>query len=176
MNLNVYHSKIIHSTFSFFVPDTSLLQSCGEESPVRNLMGNVPGRFNCYKQSMSNSQNAQNHKYHLSYDVFVIGAEFFALAWGAVGAAPDRIELFHDLFDEAWIVGDDAGFEVSSMLAFSAHSGAGQVGAAGVGETAVNDDGFEMDPRTQNSLHAVYQIRIPVKIFSKGRARLFGVE
>ena len=43
-----------------------------------------------------------------SQDVFVVGAEFFSLAGRAVGAAPDGVELFHDLADDSRIIGDDA--------------------------------------------------------------------
>ena len=73
-----------------------------------------------------------------------------------MGAGPDGVELFHDFSDEGWIIGDNAGLEVSSVLALGAHSGAGQIGAAGVGETSVNDYGFKMNSRAKNSLHAGY--------------------
>ena len=65
-----------------------------------------------------------------------------------MGAGPDRVELIYDFRDEDWIVGDKAGLEVSSVLAFGAHSGAGQIGTAGVGETSVNNHGFKMNSGT----------------------------
>jgi hypothetical protein len=89
----------------------------------------------------------ENLSYNSGQDVFVVGAEFLSLAWGAVGAGPGGVELLHGLSDDGGIVGNDAGLGVSSVLAFGAHSGAGRVGAARGGEASVNDHGFEMDSR-----------------------------
>jgi len=67
-----------------------------------------------------------------------------------VGAAPDFVELLHDFADEDFLVGDDAGLEVPSVLALGPHSGAGQIGAAGVSERAVNHHGLEMNARRRS--------------------------
>ena len=93
-----------------------------------------------------------------------------------MGAAPDGVELGHDLLDKDSLVGNDAGLEVSPVLAFGAHSGAGQIGAAGVGKSTINNHGLEMNARAENSLHAGDQIRVAVEILAKSRARLFGVQ
>jgi hypothetical protein len=93
-----------------------------------------------------------------------------------VGSSPDVVELVHDFADYCFVVGYYAGLEISLVFALGAHAGTGEIGAAGIGEGAVDDHGFEMDSRAQDALHAAYQIGIPVEISSKGRARLFGVE
>jgi len=84
---------------------------------------------------------------HSSQDVFIVGAEFFSFALGAVGASPDAVELFYDFADKNFIVGNNAGFEVSFVLALCAHAGTGEIGAAGIGKCPVNNYGFEMDSR-----------------------------
>lgn len=93
-----------------------------------------------------------------------------------MGSSPDAVELLHDFADYCSVVGDNAGLEISFVLAFGPHAGAGQIGAAGVGKIAVNNHGFEMNSRTQDSLHALYQIWVLVEILTKGRPRLFGVQ
>jgi hypothetical protein len=93
-----------------------------------------------------------------------------------VDSSPDVIELLHDLADYFLVVGYDTGLEVSSVLALGAHAGACEIGAAGIGEAAVDYHGFEMDSGAQDSLHAAYQIRVLVEISSKGRARFSGVQ
>jgi len=112
----------------------------------------------------------------LSQDVFVVCAEFFSFALGAVRASPDVVELLHDFGDDCIVVGYDAGLEVPFVLALCAHAGSCEIGASGVGKAAVYYHRFEMDSRAQDSLHAVYQIRVLVEISAKSRAGFLGVE
>ena len=64
-------------------------------------------------------------KLTLSQDVFVVGAEFFSFALVAVGASPDAVELLHDFADYHIIIGNDAGLEISFVLALCTHAGPG---------------------------------------------------
>ena len=78
----------------------------------------------------------------LSQNVFIVCAELFSFAEGAVGASPDVVELLHDFADYGLLVGYYAGLEVSFVLALCAHAGTGEIGAAGIGEAAVYYHGF----------------------------------
>lgn len=91
-------------------------------------------------------------------------------------ASEDFVELLGYGGDDFPVIGDDAGLEISSVGGFCSYAGAGEIGTAGVGEFAVDYYRFEVDAGTQNPFHALYQVRIAVKIFSKGRAGLFCVQ
>ncbi len=93
-----------------------------------------------------------------------------------MGAAPDGVELLHDFCDKFGIGGDDAGFKVATVVGLGAHACAGEIGRAGVGEAAVNDDGFEMYARAEDALNTVDKGGVSVKILTEGRAGLFGME
>ncbi len=143
---------------------------------VARQLNRVVARQRLDSRFRENDRSRNNRDRRLCQDVFVVGAEFFSFAWGAVGASPDVVELLHDFGDDVLVIGDNAGLEVSLVLALGAHAGAGEIGAAGIGEIAVHDHGLEMHPRAQDSLHALYQVRVFVEIVSKGWARLLGVQ
>ncbi len=105
-----------------------------------------------------------------------VGAEFLSLTGPAFRAVPDAVELVHNRLYQFCPVGDDAGFEIPFVFAFGAHSGAGEICAAGVGEVSVDNDGFEVHSRAENSFHTVYQVGIFVEIFSEVWPRLFCVQ
>lgn len=78
-----------------------------------------------------------------------IRAERPAAAFAAMFAAPDGIELFRQRFDKGRIVGQDPVLEIAPRIALGPHTRAGQVRAAEVGPSAVGNDAFEVDTRTQ---------------------------
>ena len=79
----------------------------------------------------------------------------FSFAAFAHLANPNLIELVHGLFDNRWVVGENARFEVACSFAFHADSGSSKVGASDVDFLAVEDNHLEMDARTEHTLQAV---------------------
>ncbi len=59
-------------------------------------------------------------------------------------ALPEGIELVEDAFDHFGGGGPDSPFEISAAIGFSAQSRAGEVGAAEIHGSRVDDDCFGM--------------------------------
>ena len=77
-----------------------------------------------------------------------------AAAARAVFAAPYTVELLWGSFHTSWVVGKDAGLEVSAITAFHTYSGSGQIGGADIGCLKVEDQHFEVYPRTEHPLQS----------------------
>ena len=61
---------------------------------------------------------------------------------------PYIVKLLHNFTDYRFVVGDNAGLEISFVLALGPHPGTGKIGTAGINETAVNYHGFKVNSRT----------------------------
>ena len=80
----------------------------------------------------------------LSQDVFEVGAVVFSAAIGAVGSHPNLVELVGNRANHLGVGGDDTGLEIAAFFGFGTHAGTSEVGAAGIGEAAVNDHALEI--------------------------------
>ncbi len=105
-----------------------------------------------------------------------ISAVLLPAAGFAPESCPDRIELIHGRFHQGRIIREDPGLKVSGGAPFHANSGTGKVGRADVRHFTVEDNQFEMYPRTQRSLQSGKEDRIPVEILPEVGPRLFGVD
>lgn len=83
-----------------------------------------------------------------------VGAVLAAAATGAVFAAPYDVELLWGSFNKSWVVGKDAGLEISAVTAFHANSGSGQIGAADIGRLKVEDPHVEVYPQAEHPLQS----------------------
>jgi len=65
-----------------------------------------------------------------------------------MSSPPYIVKLLHNFTDYHFVVGDNAGLEISFVLTLGPHPGIGKIGTAGISETAVNYHGFKMNSRT----------------------------
>ena len=91
----------------------------------------------------------------------------------AEGTTPDGIELLNERIDEGGVIGEDAVFEVTLLLALRSHPRAGKIGAAEVRLHAIHDDALEMDTRTKHPLHRRPKRRIAIEVIPPVRPRVF---
>ncbi|MBA7660651.1 hypothetical protein ES703_68655 [subsurface metagenome] len=61
---------------------------------------------------------------------------------------PYIVKLLHNFTDYLFVIGDNAGLEISFVLALGPHPGTGEIGTAGISEAAVNYHGFKVNSRT----------------------------
>lgn len=105
-----------------------------------------------------------------------VAAKGFPFTGFAVLAYPDGIELVHGLLHQLGIIGEDAGLEVASAVAFHTDACACEVGTTDVGHLAVEDQDLEMHPWTKCPFKAIKQSRVFVEVFTKRWTRLLGVD
>ena len=79
----------------------------------------------------------------------------------------------HGLFNDFWIVREDACLEVSYGLCFHADAGTCEVCTSDIYFLAVKYDNLEVYTRTKYSLQAVIENRVFVKVLTKVRAWFF---
>ena len=84
-----------------------------------------------------------------------VWAEVFALADFAVLAHPNIIELLHGSLDDLWVIGQDAGFEVTLIATLHADACPREVSAADIHLLTVKDQHLEVNPGTQHPLQPV---------------------
>ena len=106
----------------------------------------------------------------------LISAEFLAAAFFAVGAHPERVELFDGGFDDLRIVREDSRFEVATERTFHADARTCQVCGADVGGFKVENHHLEMDSRTHDAFEVSCENLIAVEIFAEIRAGFFSVD
>ena len=104
-----------------------------------------------------------------------IAAEFLATAFFAVGAHPERVELFDGGFDDLRVIREDSRFEVAAEGAFHADAGSGQVCRADVGGIEVENYHLEMHSRAHDAFEVGRENLIAVEIFAEVRAGFLGV-
>jgi hypothetical protein len=106
-----------------------------------------------------------------------IRAKFSSLAVNAMFTKIQGVDPVHELCQLLLIVEQKSSFKVSFMLAFGAHASPCQVGRSDKSENAVDNDGFGMNSRTQDSFKqfAVYQGVKAIKFFAKSRPWFFCV-
>lgn len=75
-----------------------------------------------------------------------VGAELLAAAGFALEARPHGVELVHSSLHQGRVFGQDTRLKVAGAAAIHPQTGAGQVGAAYVGQFEVEDDNLEMHP------------------------------
>ena len=96
-----------------------------------------------------------------------VRTELSSLAFLAMLSYPDIIELVHGLFDNFWVICQDASFKVALVVRFHTNSCTCQVRTSNKHFLAVKDKHLEMNTRTENSFQAVIQHWVPVKILTK---------
>lgn len=104
-----------------------------------------------------------------------VGAKFLAAAFFAVGAHPERVELFDGGFDDLRVIREDSRFEVAAEGAFHADAGSSQVCGANIGGFKVENHHLEMHSRTHDAFEVGRENLIAVKIFAEIRAGFLGV-
>lgn len=104
-----------------------------------------------------------------------VTAKGFPFAGLAVLSYPYIIELVHGLLNQIGIVGEDSGLEVAGAVAFHADACAGEVGATDVGHLAIENQDFEMHPRTKCPFQAFKQGGVFVEVLTKRWAWLLGM-
>ena len=104
-----------------------------------------------------------------------IAAKFLAAAFFAVGAHPERVELFDGRFNDLRVVREDSRFEVATERAFHADAGSSQVCRANVGCFKVENHHLEVHSRTHDAFEISCENLIAVEIFAEVRAGFLGV-
>ena len=104
-----------------------------------------------------------------------ISAEFLAAAFFAVGAHPERVELFDGGFNDLRVIRKDSRFKVAAERAFHADASACQVCGADVSGFKVEYHHLEMHSRTHDAFEVGRENLIAVEIFAKVRAGFFSV-
>ena len=102
-----------------------------------------------------------------------IAAKLLAAAFFAMGAHPERVELFDSGFDDLRVVREDSRFEVAAEGAFHAYAGSGQVCRADVSGFKVEYHHLEMHSRTHDAFEVGRENFITVEIFAEVRAGFF---
>ena len=112
----------------------------------------------------------------MSFGLFnSIAAEFLAATFFAVGAHPERVELFDGRFDNLRVIREDSRFKVATKGTFHADACACQVCRADVGGFKIENHHLEMYSRTHDAFEVGRENLIAVKIFAEVRAGFLGV-
>ena len=106
-----------------------------------------------------------------------IGADGAAGAFLAKITEVELIDPFHHGVEMCGVVGEEARFKVAFVGGFCPKSCSSQIGGADEGVGAIDDDGFGVNARAENSFEqmTVNQMRVAIKVGPKTRAGFFGV-
>ena len=104
-----------------------------------------------------------------------VRTELSSLAFLAMLSYPDIIELVHGLFDNFWVICQDASFKVSFIIRLHTDTGTSKVCTTDIYFFSIKDKHLEMNTRTKHTLQTVIQHWVLVKILTKVRAWFLGM-
>lgn len=107
-----------------------------------------------------------------------VRTDIAALALQAGIAEIEGIEKGHERGDETAVFRNDAGFEITTVVALGTEAGTSEIGGADVGEAAIGDDALHVHSRTENTAKeiALDEIGKAIEVSAKTRTRFFGVD
>ena len=103
---------------------------------------------------------------------------FAALAVWAELAEVELVDPFHHWAEVFFLVGDEAGFEISTERALGSHAGSGEICRADEAFFPIDDDRFSVNARAEDALEeiALDERRIAIEVFAEARSRFLGME
>ena len=89
---------------------------------------------------------------------------------------PYFIKLIHGLLNDFRVICQDVCFKIASRFSLHANTGTREVRTSNIHFLAIKDKYLEMNARTEDSLQAVIENRILVKVLPKVRARFLSMK
>ncbi len=101
-----------------------------------------------------------------------------ALAVLAELAEVELVDPFHHRAEVFFLVGDEAGFEISAERALGSHAGSGEICRADEALFPIDDDRFGVNARAEDALEeiALDERRIAIEVLAEARSRFLGME
>ena len=93
-------------------------------------------------------------------------------------AEVELVDPFHHRAEVFFLVGDEAGFEISAERTLGSHAGSGEICRADEALFPIDDDRFGVNARAEDALEeiALDERRIAIEVLAEARSRLLGME